>query len=332
MTESSSGRKLVRRLVLIALILIAVAAPGVVLTLLNYSNAVTLGALASVAALIPTLLVDWRAGALAIGILGIATALITLVTPSAMLCALIVAGVAALIGLSSRNGMNTYFIMVLVGIGFIVAQPPTIVTGTLANAGLALFFIVISGAWTVAVSWVVGRAIPRKPLKEVSAQRAGMFAIVLALLTGLATVIVVHWDLGHPGGWMILTISIVLQPYMQDAWTKTLHRAGGTILGFGIAFVIGLMVHTPVMLYVAGFVTLFFALGFYVNPKRPYWLYVTFLTPTVVLLEGASSSVTDTAESRLIATLGGALIAVCAEAVLTPLYRRSARRLELDHY
>jgi len=133
----------------------------------------------------------------------------------------------------------------------------------------------------------------------------------------MATWFVVDLDLGHTGGWIILTIVVVFQPSLGDGFRKAAHRAAGTVLGFVIAVLIGALVTNVGLLYLIG--TVFLMIAFILMMQgRPYWLYATVLTPAIVLLESAGSTVDEVAEQRLGATLIGVTVTVLVMLALTP--------------
>ena len=147
------------------------------------------------------------------------------------------------------------------------------------------------------------------------------FSLVLALLVGAATWAVVALDLGHTGGWIILTIVVVFQPSLGAGFTKAAHRAAGTVLGFLIAILVGLLVHSGPLLSLAGTVFLMAAFMLMLQGS-PYWLYATVLTPAIVLLESAGSTVDKVAEERLGATLIGVAVTLIVMLALTPFANR----------
>jgi uncharacterized membrane protein YccC len=134
----------------------------------------------------------------------------------------------------------------------------------------------------------------------------------------VATWFVVDLDLGHTGGWIILTILVVFQPSLGDGFRKAAHRAAGTVLGFVIAVLVGAVVTNSGMLYLIG--TIFLMVAFILMLQaRPYWLYATVLTPAIILLESAGTTVDQVAEERLGATLIGVAVTVAVMLVLTAL-------------
>lgn len=144
------------------------------------------------------------------------------------------------------------------------------------------------------------------------------YSLILALLVGVATYFVVDLDLGHTGGWIILTILVVFQPSFGDGFHRAVRRAAGTLLGFIIAILCGAVLPSGALLSLAGtdFLMAAFAL---MLQGRPYCLYATVLTPAIVLLESAGSTVDEVAEERLGATLIGVADTVVVKMVLTAL-------------
>jgi uncharacterized membrane protein YccC len=147
------------------------------------------------------------------------------------------------------------------------------------------------------------------------------FSLVLAFLVGAATWAVVALDLGHTGGWIILTIVVVFQPSLGAGFTKAAHRAAGTVLGFLIAILVGSLVPGGPLLSVIGTVFLMVAV-FFMLQGRPYWLYATVLTPAIVLLESSGSTVNTVAEERLGATLIGVAVTLIVMLALVPFSTR----------
>ena len=137
-------------------------------------------------------------------------------------------------------------------------------------------------------------------------------------MVGVATWLVIDLDLGHGGGWIILTIVVVYQPYLGDGFKKAGSRAIGTVIGFVIAIVIGAFVTSAPMLYLLGTVCLIVSMVVMLAGK-PYWWFATFLTPAIVLYESAGSTVTKVAVERLEATLIGIAGTLVVMLILLPI-------------
>jgi uncharacterized membrane protein YgaE (UPF0421/DUF939 family) len=142
----------------------------------------------------------------------------------------------------------------------------------------------------------------------------------------VATWVVVDRDLGHTGGWVILTIVVIVQPALGAGLTKAAQRAAGTVLGFAIAIAIGSILGTGPLLYALGTAFLMAALVVMLQ-GRPYWVYAALLTPAIVLLESAGSTVDQVAKERLAATLAGVAITILVLLVLAPFAKHFAAPL-----
>lgn len=155
--------------------------------------------------------------------------------------------------------------------------------------------------------------------------RARGYALILSLTTVITTAIAVVWQWGHAGGWLIMTPLIVLQPYLHDALAKSIRRALGTTVGFAIAFSLAIFVPERWAIYA---IALGFAIAAIVAMERrwDYSIYAVFLTVTIVLWEGSSTSITHTDLARLVATLAGIGLALCIMVAALPFYRRANRR------
>ena len=299
--------------------------PGLVLSLTQHREVAAVSAMASVACLLAGVFAGWRIAAVTAIALGAASGLACVVTSSAAPAALLMVCCAVAVGLSAHWGLSGGLITAPIMVGFILAEPPE------ATAALVAVVMGISGLFSALVCWLVRHRLPNLPRHQTSLSRAAAYAAVLGVLIATATVLVVEMQYGHPGAWIILTVFVVVQPYLQDGWTKAIQRAAGTVVGFIIAVVIGAIITAPPLLYVVGTVCLLAAVGAYAQ-GRAYWVYAAPLTIAIVLLEGAATSVQETAGERLVATLIGVVISVCAMALLQPIYRRTALAHGVEHY
>jgi uncharacterized membrane protein YccC len=134
----------------------------------------------------------------------------------------------------------------------------------------------------------------------------------------------VHFNLGQTGAWIILTILVVFQPYFGSGLKKAGSRAFGTVVGLCIAVVIGVFVPTGPILYVFGSRFGMIILLFLFQ-NRPYWMYAMALTPTVVLLNSANTTVGIVAAERLKGTFVGIALTLLVMLALLPI----AKHLEV---
>lgn len=323
MARSRAIGKLVVALVTVNITLIV---PGLVLERIGLSHAGTVG-LAGLAAVIATAMLGWRVGA-ATGVFvtaGVMLADAAAVSWLAATAVMVLASVAY--GLTAMRGWQRGLILAPIALAFVVAEPPTsVLTGDrpvlllgVATAATVTFGVLVAAALSRGSSPKASTPVPRL--------RARGFALMLGLAAAITTPITMLAGWGHAGGWLIMTPLIVIQPSLHDAMGKSLRRAGGTIVGFAIAFGVSLVIPQGWVLYCVGAAFAGFAL-YAMGRPWDYSVTATAITVAVVLLEGTSTSVADTGKWRLIATLLGVGIVLALIAALTPLYMRVIARSE----
>ena len=168
-------------------------------------------------------------------------------------------------------------------------------------------------------------------LAAIDPDRVIWFSSVLAIMVGVATWFVVDLNLGHGGGWIILTIVVVYQPYLGDGFKKAGGRAIGTVIGFMIAIIVGVFVTNGPILYVLGTVCLVVAMAVMMIGK-PYWWFATFITPAIVLYNSAGSTVTKVAIERVEATFIGIAGTLVVMLILLPLAKHFQRKTGASEY
>jgi uncharacterized membrane protein YccC len=83
------------------------------------------------------------------------------------------------------------------------------------------------------------------------------------------------------GYWMTTTVALIQQPYLSSSWVRALERVTGSVLGGGLAAVLGMAFHSQLALLVLMFPLAMACMAFRaVN----YSLYIFFLTPLFVLI------------------------------------------------
>ena len=216
--------------------------------------------------------------------------------------------------------MHDALIMTVISLGFIAASPPQSDPSIAAPVFVALVALGAS-VWATLIMYLLRHRLHQHQHTPLDPTRVMTFSLVLALLVGVATWAVVALDLGHTGGWIILTIVVVFQPSLGAGFTKAAHRAAGTVLGFLIAILVGLLVPSGPLLSLIG--TVFLMVAFLLMLQgRPYWLYATVLTPAIVLLESSGSTVDTVAKVRLGATLIGVAVTLIVMLALVPFSTR----------
>lgn len=305
--------------------------PGLICGLAGLKGAAGIAGLGAVEGALITVMAGRRVGLqVAVG-LGIATVLVALTagTPLAVGLVFLVMGVLA--GFLGAGGQWMAYSYVPLATGFVLGENPKVLDQPIADALVLGAIIMVSAVFAILTTAFILRSRPPVTLKPIPVVRARAYGIQLGVLLGLAAGSVSALDLAHTGSWVILTIVITLQPYVQDGWTKTLQRIAGTLIGFAIAIAIGLLVPWPIAIYLLGTVAALFAIQAMLV-KRPYWQYAIALTVGIVLFEGVGHSILDTAVSRLLATLAGAAAVLIVILVIRPASRRIAAKYGLDHY
>jgi len=329
--ESTPGvsRAGIASLVLVALVVVAV--PVAVSIFVGQGARGALVSLAGICAAMATAGINARAGLVVALVVGAGGALVVLASSLWIVAALAMAAVGFGFGLTAQRGWQAALAWIPSTLGFVVADAGGSggdITLTALEVGVAF---TVWGLMTVAIVSVLARRMPLPSAPAVSGSRAVAYAALLAIAAFITTSIAVAVSLGQPGGWLIMTPFIVLQPYVQQGWDRSLRRAGGTVLGFAIAYIVASLISSDAVLYSVGIAS--YAIAMYALIRRwDYVVYAAFLTIAIVILEGASSSVEMTAEYRLEATAGGVGLALLLMALALPLYRSSARKYQLDEY
>jgi len=245
-------------------------------------------------------------------------------TGNAWLGAIFIAALAGYAGSAARYGNQSPILFVPIVTSFIVISPPTVVDASgnpiegSAYAGIVGVALLIGGCWAALLGSVLTRDFQRATTESVSIDVATGYAIALAVSTGAATFVAAYFFPGSTGAWVVLTILLVLKPRATDMWRTARHRVGGTLVGAVVAAVLvlgmdglGLPRMTGELVLGALFLTL--ALSFL--QVRPYWQFVAFLTPAIILLKSSGTDELDLDAQRVVMTLIGTLVAL-AVAVL----------------
>lgn len=320
--------KVLKPLVIASLIILL---PAPIMGWLGYSASAGLVGLASLAAGLCALTLGIRPALLLVLGVSVGTALLLLADGSWLVTALAMSVIAFVFGLTARLGWQTGMVMGPITLAFVVTESPQPDGLALADwIALPAAFLAF-GAYGAALVYLITRNRDRRSPQALGQSRAIAYAGMLAIVTFFTTAIAVSGDWRHAGGWMIMTPFIVIQPYIEDGFNKSLRRAGGTVIGFGLAWIVALFVPWVWLLYVIG--ALFAAVSMYAFMRKwDYLIFAMFLTPAVIILEGASTSIELTAEKRLGATLIGVGISLAVMALSVPWYRRNARKYGITHF
>ena len=141
-------------------------------------------------------------------------------------------------------------------------------------------------------------------------------ALRVAVLTGLGTAIIVHYNLGAHGIWLPMTALVVLQPDYGGTLNRALQRSAGTVAGSILASIL-IVTLRGTLAFEAAVAVLLFATFFLI--RRRYGHAMAFLTPLIILLVGFSGpNPWEDLIERVVFTLIGAAAALAAGYVLWP--------------
>ncbi len=322
------------RFTTLALLVAAVAfvMPFLALSALGYTNIAPVVSLVSFGILIAALILGLRVAVGVSVVTGVVATLVSAASSTTIIAIIAMVLIAIGFGITSRFGWNRALATLPIALSFVVAESPAkgswsaslVMGAAMIISGLVITFLV------VLIRYISKEPELPKPA-ALSWSRTGAFVALLAAATAVTSSIAILNGWGHTGGWLIMTPFIVMQPYVQDGWRKSLNRGAGTLAGFFVAMAVGTYIANTTALYLISFAFMVGAV-YTMLTHRSYALYAFFLTPTIVIIEGIGRSVTQTAENRLVATALGVAIALAAMAIAAPLYRSKARAQNLDRY
>jgi hypothetical protein len=289
-------------LILLSAIII-MAVPALLVSVVGWNTAASLAMLAAMGGLFSAAGLRWR-GVIVLTIAsGVGTFLACFVVGNPLASAALMLVVGAAWGSLNTRGLSVWNFMFPVLVAAVIAQPPHVSDGALANAAatgaITMGSILLGAVLTLLV--VKKHApikIPTYPLKVNI-----MYAVNVALLLAAAGYFAALKHQELLGMWAALTVVVVMiEPYAGATTTKALQRAGGTILGFLLAMGISASALPDFLYIAAALIFLEMALLLRFVGSRKYWEYVMFLTPAVVLLSGSPSNVGHVSDDRLYAT------------------------------
>jgi Fusaric acid resistance protein-like len=235
--------------------------------------------------------------------------------------ALLMAVTALIIGMTERRGHSSPILLVGIALTFLIISPPALgQTGHQALDNLdpvlvTAVLLLIGGLWARLVIAGIHKWIPNTPeSKSRNPKELIPYALALSVSTGLATYFLLLYAPNGVGAWLVLTIFVVLQSDRKNTLHKTRDRLIGTIGGAVVALImIELLRYFN---FERGLGQLVLALAFLgasmsYFARGPYWKYVFYLTPGVVLLDSNTVANQDSVvEWRVGFTLIGVAIAL----------------------
>ena len=305
----------------VLLMVIAGFAPAIVMGALGWKSAVSVAMLGGLATFLACSMGrGWQTGMIIAVPFSVMTALTVWASSWALAAAIALAVTAFFRGYGAKVGLHNALLTTVIALGFIVATPPTF-DAPLPTPVVAGLVMLATTVWVTLVAYVARRWVHPPTLAPLKTPQVLLFSSVFALMVGVATWFVVDLHLGHGGGWIILTIAVVYQPDLGQGFKKAGERALGTLIGFVIAILVGLVISSGPLLYAAGAAFMVVALVFMIAGK-PYWQFAALLTPAIVLFASAGSTVSKMAIERLDATLVGIAIVLVVTLIVLPLAKR----------
>jgi hypothetical protein len=253
---------------------------------------------------------------------GVAGTICTLLNPYPLAGAAFFGILTGACALTARRGIHSPTLMVPVFASFLLVAPPAVPPLSAIPAGFVLgAVLMVGGLWGTAITrLLLGHRLPSVDRKELGPRGATAYGVTMGIVLGVAAWAVLSYAKFHEGAWLLLTLIILLQPSPHDTFAKSMQRLVGTLAGALIALVLILINVEQTFALVIGGLLIFGALALRYVLKRPYWEYVTVLTPAVILLSASGVDRVRVAEDRvgftLIAATVALLIALGVKAVL----------------
>lgn len=185
---------------------------------------------------------------------------------------------------------------------------------TWLNAALVGLTIAGSALWTTFMWRVLARGLPSSAARPVSSAVARRFALVAGVLVTVAAILGLAMLPPRAGGWVIVTLAVVLRPSVGDTRDRALSRVGGTTVGVVIAAIIAWVIPWPLAAVIIGQLLLVVALVVRLDGKVPYWVYAAFVAQVIVLSDPVHAAAA--VQQRLGATLIGGALALTAAATM----------------
>lgn len=295
---------------ILGLIFIAVIVPTPVAEAVGVGPVGSFIGLVGVGAVLAVLTAGLRVGVLAVAITAAAASALTLTSVTWWSAALVMSAVAGVFALTARRGWQSGFVFLAVALSFIASEGSVAVT-PLGQAALVLGVGFLAWGLIIAgITYLFFRE-PVFPAKAENDRTVAGYALMLVPVTFVTQGLAIGLDLGHTGGWLVMTPFLVILPHIHDGFQKSLRRAAGTIGGFAIVMVLAYFSAPSLILWVMG--TLAFTAATFAKLKNwNYFYFALFLTPGIVIMESSSSSLATLAEYRLEATLGAVALSLVA--------------------
>lgn len=310
-----------QRLLIIALLTIALMAPPVVMAIsgqFDLASAFVYGGIIAIGAAF----YDLRLAVMLSGLAAVSGFVSVLLDPHPIAGAVFFGLLTGACALAAKRGLHSPVLMVPVFMSFVIAAPPQIEgLSALPTALLTGVVLLLGGLWaTGSARMLLGHRRREYEGRGLSTRAAITYALLMAVVIGITAYVVLAYAKYHQGAWLLLTLILVLQPSPRDTFRTSLQRLGGTLIGGVVALALILVDVESTLALVIGGVLLFAALSARYVLERPYWQYIAVLTPAVILLNTPGLDPVRVTEDRvvytMIATVVAIVIALAVKAVL----------------
>lgn len=293
---------------LVGALVVIMMIPAIGVVLLGWSSAGLLACIAALGGLFSGLGLRLKGLLLLSVASAIGVFLATFIADNPLAAATLMAIAGLTYGYANSRGLAAANFIFPMLIATVLGKPPTITNvvplDALITAGVTIGSILIAG-FIVMLVWKTPIDMNKPPAPR---KNNIIYTVNMTVLLGLAGYLTSLWHAQVPGGWFAITVVVIIQPHAKAAMTRGIERGAGTILGFLLAIGVATAVKPDFLYYLVGLVFVEIAVLLRFNKDRPYWQYVMFVTPGIVLLSGLPSQVTQFADWRLLANVIAAVI------------------------
>lgn len=246
------------------------------------------------------------------------------VSPYHALAAVFMAALAAAVAWSYRHGWQVpaTYVATQGALAAIAAPHVTMLQGYAANAvpaaAAAAGFVLFGGVWVAVVGYLLLSDL-EQPATPVTTHLV-TFGVVLAVLLAIETYAAIALISGTRVWWVVLTTLVVLLPDQKRSITRSVERAGGTVLGAVLATLTVTVIGPGRSLTLIGVVAAILTAVAYVAAR--YWIFAALLTFALVVLSMPADRVVHGGADRIGYTVIAAVIAVAVSAALHQLFAR----------
>lgn len=300
----------------LGVLVLVIALPFSVVSVLWWPGAVSVAAFGIMAGASSALAGGFRVGAytgIALAVVGVCG---ILVRDSLWLVAALMVLLGAFYGLIAARGYVGAAMWLPLLVPYFVASPPALFaqappTATVGYLLAVAMIVTVAGVWAAAVIHLLVTKGKTRPGAQIPQRIALSYGLVLGVFAAACAVAGTLWGSGYRWEWVTLTIYVLADPSGKLDRVKFASRVLGTLGGFVLALILFASAPSEAIILLVALGSLWLALTLRAGGK-PYWIYVVFLTPSVILLDSFGYSQASVADQRLLFTVVGAVLAVTA--------------------